>query len=428
MQRIKISFKKKSNFSKCICLLVCLLIVQINLYSQTFDTLKTKINSYDLIIQDSPTGLTTMRQFNKNYLSVYRLLSNELYKNVKPKTGLFIQTFAELLLYPLTHEEGHRSILTSLGIGAISQPLSNLQGAAFVNGVRDIELKNLRDNDLPDYIRLHTAGIESDYMLGNRIEEDVFFNFDSKKNLFVELYMRRFCTLAYYTSSLIPALSPKLKEDSNELKNDIVGHDVYGAIKNLYRHNIPFYRYTNYNDLTIEERGFVKRVGYRALLNVISPTFFKPLNIIKKENLKLSLSAGYTMCPFGDFIDENFLIQYNHKYNIHTYLRQFENRNTWFMGGGASLVNYQISSKFNTTIAAHLWSQPKNLDFNTTYSKFGGSGDLLLKYMVLENKSHNSMSVDLGFNYKTYGFLPEEVILKEHFGVRLGVTVNLVQK
>jgi hypothetical protein len=428
MQLITMSMKYFSNFSKYICLLVCLLAVHINLYSQTPDTLKAKINFYDLIIQDSPAGLTTMRQFNGNYLSVYRLLSNELYKNVKPKTGLRIQTFAELLLYPLTHEEGHRSILTSLGIGAISQPLFNLQGAAFVNGVRDIELKNLRNTDLPDYIRLHTAGLESDYMLGNRIEEDIFFNFDSKKNLFVELYMRRLCTLAYYTSSLIPALSPNLKEKSNELENDIVGHDVYGAIKNLYRPNISFYRYTDYDDLTKEERSFVKRVGYRALLNLASPVLFKPLNIIKKKSLKLSVGAGYIMCPFGDLIDENFFIQYNQKYNIHAYLRQFENRNTWFMGGGLSLVGYQITPKFNTTIAGHFWSQPEKLDFNTTNGQFGGSGDLLFKYIVLENKSHNSMSIDLGLNYKTFGFFPEEVVLKEHVGVRLGVTVNLVQK
>ena len=233
--------------------------------------------------------------------------------------------------------------------------------------------------------------------------------------------------MAYYTGSLIPSFSPNLKENTNELENDIVGHDVYGAIKNLHRPNIPFYRYTDYKDMTSEEQKFVERVGYRALLNLASPVFFKPLNIIKNENLKLSVSTGYTMCPFGDFIDENFLIQYHQKYNIHAYLRQFENRNTWFMGGGISLIDYQISPKFNTTIAAHLWNQPKNLDFNTTESQFGGSGDLLFRYIILENQSHNSMSIDLGLNYKTVGFLPEEVIMKEHVGVRLGVTVNLNQ-
>ncbi|MEI6752059.1 MAG: hypothetical protein WCK78_02725 [Paludibacter sp.] len=412
-----------------VALIIVVFLLSIKAIGAETDSLKTSNNfkSYSLIIQDSPVGLTTMRQSDENYLSVYRLLSNVLYKNVNPKTGYIIQVISELFLYPLTHEEGHRSILTSLGIGSISQPLYNLQGIAYVNGVRDAELQNLRDNDLPDYIRLHTAGIESDYMLGNKAEEDIVFNFDSKRNLFVEVYFRKLLTMAYYTGSLIPSFSPNLKENTNELENDIVGHDVYGAIKNLHRPNIPFYRYTDYKDMTSEEQKFVERVGYRALLNLASPVFFKPLNIIKNENLKLSVSTGYTMCPFGDFIDENFLIQYHQKYNIHAYLRQFENRNTWFMGGGISLIDYQISPKFNTTIAAHLWNQPKNLDFNTTESQFGGSGDLLFRYIILENQSHNSMSIDLGLNYKTVGFLPEEVIMKEHVGVRLGVTVNLNQ-
>ena len=419
--------------SKVLLILILLLSVRtsnsINFYKKN-DSINNIVKPffYSFIIQDSPVGLTTMRQSDENYINVYRFLSNELNKNVNLKTGFLIQTFAELLLYPITHEEGHRSILTSCGIGAISQPLYNLQGIAFVNGVRDNELENLRDNDLPDYIRLHTAGIESDYMLGNKAEEDIIFNFDSKRNLFVEVYFRKLATIAYYTGSLVPSLSPNLNENSNELLNDIVGHDVYGAIKNLHRPNIPFYRYTDYKDLTKEELKYLKRVGYRALLNIGSPVFFKTLNIIKNKNLKLSLSTGYNMCPFGDFIDEKVYIQFNNNYNFRAYFRQFENNNTWFMGGGLSLVDYKISSKLNTTIDSHFWTQPKKLDFNTTQSQFGGSGDVLFKYIVFENKSHNSLSLDLGLNYKTEGFLPEEVILKEHFGVRLGVTVNLIQK
>ena len=208
-----------------ILLLVQNIIISLAANESTTDSLVHR-KPYEFILQDSPAGLITMRQSDENYLSVYRLLSNELYKNVKPKTGLMIQAITELFLYPLTHEEGHRSVLTSLGIGSISQPLYNLQGIAYVNGVRDAELKNLRDNDLPDYIRLHTAGIESDYMIGNKAEQDIFFNFDTKRNLFVEVYFRKLLTMAYYTASMIPSLSPNLKENPNELANDIVGHDV----------------------------------------------------------------------------------------------------------------------------------------------------------------------------------------------------------
>ena len=399
--------------------------IGITMALNTNDSIKSyNPKSYSFILQDSPSSSYSMRQFNQNYISSYGFLSEKLYANTPKKIGYLIQYFSELFLLPLTHEEGHRSILTSMNIGSISQPYFNSKGAAYVKGVRDVELIALRKNNLPSYIRLHTAGLESDFMLCNRIEEMLLFGFESNQNLKLDFIAHKLSLLSYYTFCLIPDLSPKLTEEPNEIDRDIVGHDVYGAIKNLHRPNIPFYRYTDYEDLTLEELGFVKRVGYRALLNLVSPVFIKSLNVINKKDFKLSVSTGYTMCPFGDFIDENYYIQYNQKYNIHGYFRQFENRNTWFMGGGLSLVNYQ----FNTTIAAHVWSQPKNLDFNTTESQFGGAGDLLFKYIVLKNKSHNSISIDLGLNYKTYGFLPEEVYLKEHVGIRFGLTVNFIRK
>jgi hypothetical protein len=68
-----------------------------------------------------------MRQANENYLSLYRLSMRQLNKIVifknKPiyLSNLLLQSAASLIFIPLTHEEGHRSILTYKGIGSISQ-------------------------------------------------------------------------------------------------------------------------------------------------------------------------------------------------------------------------------------------------------------------------------------------------------------------
>lgn len=385
------------------------------------------IRTYPIIIADFPNSFFTMHQFNQNYLSAYRYLSTESLIKFDAKKTFFIQLLATIITTPLTHEEGHRSILTSEGIGAISNPIINEKGAAYVTGVTDATLKSMRQNHLPSYIRLHTAGLESDYMLNKKTEDIVFFGQESKAILINDFLIRQFSLTLYYGLSPFSKIFPKLKEEENELNRDIVGHDVYGVVKNLFRPNDQFYRYTNYEDLTTSEQKFVTRTAVRSLLNFATPMFFKQLNVINKDYFKMYVGTGYTMSPFGDFIDEIIWAKINKKINLKIYLRQSENRNTWFMGGGLSLIDYQISPKLSTTVSAHLWSQPKNLDFNTTESQVGGSGDLLLKYVVLENKSHNSLSIDLGLNYKTAGFLPEEVIMKEHFGVRLGVTVNLVR-
>lgn len=407
------------------------LFTQFQLFSNTktcsIDTIG--YNSYQFIVQDSPAQLFTMKQFNQNYLSVNRFLSHNLYKSIATRKASLIQYLSEIFfLLPLSHEEGHRSVLTSLSFGSISQPYFNSKGAAYVKGVLDRDLISIKTNDFPNYIRLHTAGLESDYMLSNRMEKLLLFKDESKQNLFWGYTFRKLSLISYYTFSLIPNINPKLKEETNELERDIVGHDVYGAIKNLHRPNERFYRYTNYDDLSNEELRFLKRVGYRALINIATPVLFKQLTVVNKPDLKLSLSAGYTMSPFGDFIDENIFILLKNKYKIHTYLRQFENKQTWFPAGGISLTDYNLSPKFSTSIATHAWAQPENLDFNTSKSDFGGAVDVLFKYKVLNLNKGNSVSLDLGMIYKTKGFLPEEVQLNEHFGVRLGCTLNLIPK
>ena len=351
------------------------------------------IVSYPFVIQDSPAQLFTMRQSNQNYLSAYRFLIHQINKTASNKTSTFLQMGLTSFLYPFTHEEGHRSILTSLGIGSISQPFFNSKGAAYVNGVKDADLISLRDHNLPNYIRLHTAGLESDYALSLREEEAVLFGFERKQNLFFEIIFRKLSTMGYYTLSLIPSLSPNIDEEPNELDRDIVGHDVYGAIKNLFRPNIPFYRYTDYDDLTTDERRFVKRVGYRALLNLGSPLLIKQLNLIQNKNLRLSLGSGYTMCPFGDFIDENIWIKYQHRFNIHAYLRQFENRNNWFLGGGLRLADYQFNPTWSASISSHFWNQPQDMDFNTSISRFGASANVLLKYRLISNTNGNAIMI-----------------------------------
>lgn len=64
------------------------------------------VKEYSFIIKDSPPSLFTMKQFNQNYLSLYRLSVNELNKVFSPKVSELIQIGVNLFTIPLTHEEG----------------------------------------------------------------------------------------------------------------------------------------------------------------------------------------------------------------------------------------------------------------------------------------------------------------------------------
>jgi hypothetical protein len=390
------------------------------------DSLKIT-KDYSFIIQDSPSQLFTMRQFNQSYLSGYRLLARGLYSvSDNEKEADLIQMLVHVLfLAPLTHEEGHRSILTGNNIGSISQPYFNEYGAAYVKGVKDLTLKNLRDNDLPNYIRLHTAGLESDYMLTKRVEALGSFELDDFCNYKWEYWIRKFAILQYYIPGLFK-YEIDLDEETDELQRDIVGHDLYGATRHLYRPTMDFYRYTRYKDLTGEERKFVNRIGYRSLLNLLNPLLYGKSNFYFNETTKFNIGMGYTMSPFGDFIDENIWIKHKNL-NIGLYVRQFQNKESWFNGFGVSLNEFQLIKNFSFTLAGHFWQQPVNLDFNATESFTGGAIDADFKYWFINKRNYliSAYSIDLGLIYKTQGFLPEELNLDEHFGVRIGISIRL---
>lgn len=409
---------------KKIVLIVFLLPI-IQVFGQK-DTLR-KFTDYSFIIQDSPSQLFTMRQVNQSYLSGYRLFAKGLYTVSKNEivADLLQIGIQSLFFLPFTHEEGHRSILTANNIGSISQPYFNKYGAAYVKGVTDQTLQDLRNNDLPTYIRLHSGGLESDYMLTKRMETIGSFEKDDFKYYKWEYWFRKLGILQYYVTGLF-GFEFDLEEEDNELERDIVGYDTYGAARHLYRPDMDFYRYTKYKDLTSEEKKYVHRMGYRSLLNLLNPLMIGKGNFKAGDNISYNVGMGYTMAPFGDFIDENIWIKYK-DFNIHGYARQFQNRNNWFHGFGISLIDLKLHNRIYSNISGHFWNQPEDYDFNTNESFSGGAVDMDLRYFFFNNRgtSLKGFSFDLGMIYKTEGFLPEELYFEEHFGLRIGTTIRL---
>lgn len=382
---------------------------------------------YSFIIQDSPARLFTMRQFDEDYLSGYRLYSKMMGDFFSPRLNFWVQAFTNFAVFiPLTHEEGHRSILASKNIGSISQPFFLSKRGGYIEGVTDNSLIKLRDSDFPDFARLYTSGLESDYMLTHREESLLAFEREKFRNLAVEYLMRKAIILQYYLMGFVK-YDVDGTEEADELHRDIVGNDVYGIVRNLHRPAMTFQRYTRYAELTGEETDYLRKMGYRSLLNLVNLNIIGIPNIRLSRNLCLNLGMGHTMCPFGDFIDVNMWIKYKKKLMIETYLRQFQNKGNWFPGGGIGVKDYPLTDRFLSSVNIHLWDQPVNLGFNDSKSKFGGAVEWVGKYFfqTRQRKQLKGISIDLGLIYKTAGFLPEEVKLQKHFGIRLGTSFAL---
>ncbi|MDD4383823.1 MAG: hypothetical protein PHD06_01450 [Bacteroidales bacterium] len=382
-----------------------------------------KIRS-SFIFVDNPARLFTMRQFRQNYLGTYLLVANSAYETFKfLPASYFVLGVSTILGMPLTHEEGHRSILTYKNIGSISRPYFNSKGAAYVQGVTDNSLIELRDNDLPNYIRLHTAGLESDYMLAHKIESYMVFSPHNQKLLYIEYLMRKLSLLQYYLTGLFK-YDFDLVEETDELKRDIVGHDVYGAVKHIHRPNEEFIRYNQYVDLTKEEKSMIKRIGWRSLFNLASPFLFFKNGFSISQNVKYNLSLGYTMSPFGDFIDQYIWLSIKEQ-NFMLYFRQHQNKENWFPAAGVGIYDLPLGKRFRTDANIHVWNQPKGLSFTETIGFWGGAFDISLRYLITPNFGERlkRISFDIGILAKTKGFMPEEMEMDKSIGGRFGMSL-----
>ena len=154
------------------------------------------------------------------------------------------------------------------------------------------------------------------------------------------------------------------------MKRDIVGHDVYGAIRSLHNPTMEYKRYVDYKDLLPEERKFVKRVGWRSLINFLDPTILLKKGFCIKDKYLFNFGLGYTMAPFGDFIDEHFWLK-TPNLKTHFYLRQYQNKNNWFPALGVDFTDVSLFKNFTSTIALHGWSQPKDFSFTQSEGLLG---------------------------------------------------------
>jgi len=405
------------------CLIAAILISWCSNAAEKASPDSSKGKEYSFILQDSPALISTMRQSNENLLSFYRLGVRALNQNVSHEVSSWIQIAGAFLFIPLTHEEGHRSILSAKGIGSISRPYFNKEGAGYVYGVTDQTLQDLRTTDLKSYIRLHTAGLESDYTLWCRESNLIYEQKEDLEVLQMELLYRKFTLMSYYLYGLLGA-NINITEEANELDRDIVGHDVYGAIKNLYRPAETFYRYTDYRDLTSTEKKYAKRVGMLTLLNMVDPLMYsrKAKPFTTQNGLRYAL--GYNMCPFGDYVDERFWWKKN-GFLTEFYFRQYQNRTHFFPEIGLSFPELLHSGPFQSNLSLTAWSQPKDLLFESTTSQLGGSADLRLQYVYVprQKNSLKAISFDLGLVAKTQGFMVEETSMGNHFGIRFGTSV-----
>ena len=406
---------------KIIFLFLCFVCISETLLAQNPED----ATEYSFIFFNPLAKSDAMKRNNENYLSLYRFAAREIDKTSRPsdKRANMMIEMAFIYLFPFTQNAAQQSILYNSGISSSSVPhFFNSKQSSYIHGVRDAELQQIRDTELPTYIRLHISPYESDYALAINSNSLLSWNKESSEVLKLGYIAHKFRPFLYYFTGLIDR--QKWKEESNELRRDVTGNKIYGAIRNLHRPEMEFQRYTNYNDLTDEEQRFVKRVGGRSFLNLLDPTLFFWDGFRLRNGDKVNFMAGYNMSPFGDYIDQHFWLM-KRNLNAHFYLREHQNRNTWFPEAGMKFANIQPFRWLIFDTGVHGWLQPENLDFNTSKGRLGGAIEATFKFMDYKSitRRNTYLSLNIGITAKTQGYLLETTSLGNHVDIRIGASL-----
>lgn len=436
------------NYMKKSVLILSLLILAGSVFAS-----ESSGRKYDFSLFDGTLDSFTMRQMNENYMSAQRIVVdsvNELCDGkifLKTKVSDLINFVWPFFFYPMTHEEGHRSILTANHIGSISQPFFNSHGTAYVKGVTNQTLIDFRNSDKPSFVRMYLGGMESDYLMARQGEKMAAFGFDKREVLYTDFLIRLFsiagyleCGMLYDDSNNSPIAKWMwetffhLKEEENEFDRDICGLDVFGAIRALFNDNYEFKRYVTPDIFSDEEMNFaVYRMGLRSILNFLNPFLLQKEIFKVTDNFFMTGNMGYSMVPFGDSIEENLYFQYKglslSDLNFYFYARQYENYKNWFQAYGLELYEFNPLSWLSITTGAHLWWQPKDLSFYSTEAFVGGAFEVKTRFMLpssFERKTRfaKNAGLTLGALYKTAGYMPGIEQHKSHFRVNLGLSLE----
>ena len=402
-------------------------IIDVSLIDLKYSTLsaKTYSNSYPnlkwhdyLKGYNSPSmqqSLSASATFHNGLNYAFSLLDINFFKNdyLNYLTETSILVTIELLstYIPLgdawLHEEFHRSILTKNLVSSYNEvnDFPFFKELISVNRVADEDLIRFKQSNPQDFIRLHAAGIEGEYLLTHKLQSYNFF-YNQQLPYFTYTLMWTINSFYYvwycHTEDAEIVTKQVNTEDGTNIKiRDFTGldflawtYDLHNPYENYEaRGQHPsgngIDRYIVPSDLSQNQLKYLKKQGYLQMINFLSPMLIGINKIpvkFKDEQAYFNFASRHLLTSFGDNI--SFYLFFKQKnLNLISALHLYQNQRLNLPGLEFEIIDYDISiNKFTLRSSAKtlLWFQPENLLFADNSSKLGGL--LSLKLKIGKNK------------------------------------------
>lgn len=343
------------------------------------------------------------------------------------------------------HEEFHRAVLTKNYVNSYNQvnDFPFLAELISVNNVTDENLIRLKNSNPVDFIRLHAAGIEGEYMLTKELQKKSFFYNQQYPYFTFELLWTAnsffYVWICHTDEAEVTTDEVNLEEGANLKIRDFTGLDFTAWVYDLFKpyeayelrgihpSGIGIDRYIKPSDLTVDELKYLKKQGFLQLLNFASPMLWGinniPINLFNKK-WEINFSVRHLLTSFGNDISFDLFLKQN-KFMNNTVFHLYSNGVKSFPGLESNIIDYNFSfgainlkSSFRTMV----WLLPENLLFYDSKFDLGGLADITL---ALGKKSFYPY---LQFGYKTKGWVAANEFQGESKYFRFGLSWYINQR
>jgi hypothetical protein len=306
------------------------------------------------------------------------------------------------------HEEYRRAILSRHGINS-SAHYHFLRNKSYVSVANDSEERFalLKQENPVEFTRLAIAGLESNNLLINNLQNKVFF-YDQKHD-----YMGAYLGYTLNSHAYIFAAAA---DNSAFSENPTIGYDVRNWANSLFRLDPN----EENNDLSDKIDSYINSQRFWHFLNYASPMVFG-IQRLQLGNLHGNIALRHTLNPFGTTLSAQAFLKYKRLNGSGTHHIHLNNERA-FLGWEFEVVDLPIAfGDIQMLLSPRVMfgAQPQDLDFRTDEAQGFGLGGLRVSFPI---SRHFLPYID--FSIKSDGWVAGNEYLNGGANVKMGTSIR----
>lgn len=348
---------------------------------------------------------------NHNSVSTSHIV-NHLLTQKSRRFGIAVSYLYHLLSIPFEEVLAEQLLMNLDGLKPRMNPtILNRANSSYIHGLSNPILSDYKINHHNNFIRLHTIRNDGHFVKVQILEEELAKADLSNKNnkiAFVHIYGLELALHRIF-NTYDPFGKDKKQFDTFEKQQPLIIDRNRSWVKYLFNPDVEYQRHVKKADLTEQESKYLKHSSYWSWLNLVSPQMYGISKFRMGNRNSFTFSLNYLRTPFGEQFGQNIWIMRNYSQLHGVFFKQYKNFEKTSFGVGYKLYDLQLFRNAFVTTSLDVWQQPSDFQFMTNSSFCGFHIGQLFEYQFLPDKyiHRNNMSLFIGYDYKTKGYLPE---------------------